>query len=79
MVAELQVPQDQLAHWLEEFSRQYHMVIQHRPGCRHCNADALTRLPVLPGDCGTRLEVICSVALVSPGAPYPTVDVVPER
>ena len=56
MVAELQVPQDQLAHWLEELS-QYHMVIQHRPGRRHCNADALSRLPVLPGGCGTRLEV----------------------
>ena len=71
-------PQDQLAGWLEELS-QYHMVIQHRPGRRHCNADALTRLPVLPGDCDTRLEVICPVALVSPGTPYPTVDVVPER
>ena len=35
----------------------YHMVIQHRPGCRHCNAVALSRLPVLPGGCGTRLEV----------------------
>ena len=33
------------------------MVIQHRPGCRHCNAVALSRLPVLPGGCGTRLEV----------------------
>ena len=49
-------PQDQLARWLEELS-QYHMVIQHRPGRRHCNADALSRLPVPPGGCGTRLEV----------------------
>ena len=49
-------PQDQLARWLEELS-QYHMVIQHRPGRRHFNADALSRLPVLPGGCGTRLEV----------------------
>nr|XP_022308171.1 uncharacterized protein LOC111114176 [Crassostrea virginica] len=49
-------PQDQSACWLEELS-QYHMVIQHRPGRRHCNADALPRLPVPPGFCGTRLEV----------------------
>ena len=56
MVAELQVPQDQLAHWLEELS-QYHMVIQHRPGCRYCNVDALSCLPMPLGGCGTRLEV----------------------
>ena len=50
------MPQDQLTHWLKELS-QYHMVIQHGPGCRHCNADALSCLPVPPGGCGTRLEV----------------------
>ena len=49
-------PQDHLALWLEELS-QYHMVIQHRPGRRHCNADALSHLPVLLGSCGTRLDV----------------------
>ena len=49
-------PQDQLARWLEELS-QYHMVIQHRPGRRYYNADALSRFSVLPGGCGTRLEV----------------------
>ena len=43
-------PQDQLARWLEELS-QYHMVIQHRPGRRHCNADAPSRLLVPPGGC----------------------------
>nr|XP_022300865.1 uncharacterized protein LOC111109068 [Crassostrea virginica] len=36
---------------------QYHIVIQHRPGRRQCNADALSRLPVPPGGCGTRLDV----------------------
>ena len=33
------------------------MVIQHRPARRHCNADALSRLPVPPGGCGTRMDV----------------------
>ena len=32
-------------------------MIQHRPGRRHCNEDALSRLPVPPGGCGTRLDV----------------------
>ncbi|XP_072176982.1 uncharacterized protein [Diadema setosum] len=35
-------PQGQLARWLEELS-QYDMDIQHRPGRRHGNADALSR------------------------------------
>ena len=51
-----QCPQNQLAGWLVELS-QYHMVIQHRPFRRHFNAYALSRLPVPPGGCGTRLEV----------------------
>jgi hypothetical protein len=37
-------PQDQLARWLEELS-QYNMEIHHRPGRKHTNADALSRLP----------------------------------
>ena len=44
-------PQDHLARWQEELS-QYHMVKHHRAGCRHCNADALSRLPVPFGGCG---------------------------
>ncbi|VDI27329.1 Hypothetical predicted protein [Mytilus galloprovincialis] len=39
-------PQGQLARWLEELS-QYHMTVKHRPGKRHQNADALSRLPDL--------------------------------
>ena len=39
--------QEQLARWLEGLSH-YDMVIQYRPGRRHCNADALSRLPVPP-------------------------------
>ncbi|VDI12072.1 Hypothetical predicted protein, partial [Mytilus galloprovincialis] len=34
----------QLARWLEELS-QYDMVIQHRPGKKHQNADGLSRIP----------------------------------
>ena len=34
----------QLARWLEELS-QYDMVVKHRPGRKHENADALSRMP----------------------------------
>lgn len=34
----------QLARWIEELS-QYDMIIQHRPGKKHGNADALSRIP----------------------------------
>ena len=34
----------QLAHWLEVISS-YNMVIKHRPGVQHRNADALSRIP----------------------------------
>ncbi|XP_013381256.1 uncharacterized protein LOC106152279 [Lingula anatina] len=37
-------PQGQLARWIEELS-QYHMIVQHRPGVKHQNADALSRRP----------------------------------
>ena len=37
-------PMGQLGRWLEELS-QYDMVIQHRPGVQHVNADALSRMP----------------------------------
>lgn len=37
-------PQGQIARWIEELS-QYHMVVQHRPGAKHGNADALSRVP----------------------------------
>lgn len=36
--------QGQLARWLEELS-QYNMIIQHRSGVKHQNADALSRIP----------------------------------
>ena len=34
----------QLARWLEELS-QFDMTIQHRAGCKHSNADGLSRIP----------------------------------
>ena len=37
-------PQGQLARWIEELS-QYDMLIQHRKGKEHVNADALSRMP----------------------------------
>ena len=33
-----------MARWLEELS-QFNMEIQHRPGKKHTNADALSRIP----------------------------------
>ncbi len=38
-------PQGQLARWLEELS-QYCMILEHRAGNKHGNADALSRIPV---------------------------------
>ena len=37
-------PQGQIARWLEEVS-QYDMLVTHRPGKKHVNADALSRRP----------------------------------
>ena len=37
-------PQGQLARWLEELG-QYDMTVVHRPGKKHQNADALSRIP----------------------------------
>jgi len=40
-------PQGQLARWLETLS-QYNTVVTHRPGKKHINADALSRIPDKP-------------------------------
>lgn len=37
-------PEGQLARWLEVLST-YDMLIEHRPGAQHQNADALSRIP----------------------------------
>ncbi len=49
-------PEGQLARWLEELS-QYDMVIEHRPGAKHLNADGLSRIPV---PCSTSARQFCS-------------------
>ena len=43
-------PEGQLARWLEELS-QFDFQIEHRPGVRHGNADALSRAPESECDC----------------------------
>ncbi len=43
-------PEGQLARWLEELS-QFDMVIEHRPGSKHTNADGLSRIPVPESAC----------------------------
>lgn len=43
-------PEGQLARWIEELS-QYDFQIEHRPGTKHGNADALSRAPGLKCDC----------------------------
>ncbi|MCW4335780.1 MAG: RNase H-like domain-containing protein [Candidatus Thiodiazotropha endolucinida] len=43
-------PQGQLARWLEELS-QYNMVLRHREGRKHTNADSLSRMPASEGQC----------------------------
>ena len=47
--------EDQLARWLEELS-QYNMVIQHRPGKKHTNADDLSRIPDTLEHCNATLQ-----------------------
>ena len=43
-------PEGQIARWLEHL-QQYHFTIEHRPGERHGNADALSRRPCLSDAC----------------------------
>merc|ERR1711893_457632 len=49
-------PQGQVARWLEVLGT-YHFEIEHRPGLKHNNADALSRGPCrqcgMSDDCGT--------------------------
>jgi hypothetical protein len=47
---------DQLARWLEELN-QYNMEIHHRPGRKHTNVDAMSRLPHTYGAADTTIAV----------------------
>ena len=49
-------PQGQLARWLEVLGT-YHFEIQHRPGLKHGNADALSRGPCQ--QCGRESHDAC--------------------
>ena len=55
-------PEGQLARWLETL-QDYQFDIVHRPGCRHNNADALSRLPC--SQCGRESHSPKSAELIS--------------
>ena len=43
-------PEGQLARWIEEL-QEYNFTVEHRPGSRHGNADALSRRPCATDSC----------------------------
>ena len=61
----------QLARWLEELS-QYDMVIQHRPGKQHANADGLSRIPPAEECCTQSCAGSTARTLPCQGCPYCT-------
>ena len=62
-------PQGQLARWMEELS-QYNMIVQHRPGTKHGNADALSRKPDSLTPCMSYLAGIKPADLPCGGCHY---------
>lgn len=63
--------QGQLARWLEELS-QYNMIIQHRSGIKHQNADALSRIPDSIPSCNEYRPNVSLSALPCGGCPFCT-------
>ncbi|VDI08356.1 Hypothetical predicted protein [Mytilus galloprovincialis] len=61
----------QLARWIEELS-QYNMLVQHRPGKKHVNADALSRIPDTLNECNSYLPSIPLNKLPCGGCKYCT-------
>ena len=57
-------PEGQLARWLEKL-QEYDFTIVHRPGQRHSNADALSRLPCQ--QCGRKLEEVTTQVRIITG------------
>ena len=53
-------PEGQLARWLEKL-QEYTFTIQHQPGTKHLNADALSRLPEVDSGALTDLGLISGV------------------
>ena len=64
-------PQGQLARWIDELS-QYHMVVCHRAGVKHGNADALSRLPDNLTPCSEYISGLQPADLPCGGCPYCT-------
>ncbi|XP_045167543.2 uncharacterized protein LOC123530833 [Mercenaria mercenaria] len=62
-------PQGQLARWIEELS-QYNMVVKHRPGVKHGNADALSRIPDTLVPCSAYIAGIKPADLPCGGCHY---------
>ena len=62
-------PQGQLARWLEELS-QYNVYIQHRPGKKHLNADAMSRIPRDTQSCSEFQHGVTLKELPCGGCPY---------
>ena len=58
-----------MARWMEELS-QYNMVVQHRPGTKHGNADALSRKPDSLTPCTSYLTGIKPADLPCGGCHY---------
>lgn len=54
-------PEGQLARWLESLS-EYDMVVEHRPGKQHGNADGLSRIPCK--QCGRNVETQLNIGAV---------------
>ena len=51
-------PEGQVARWIESL-QQYDFTIEHRPGSRHGNADAVSRRPCWGDACNTRSKLYC--------------------
>lgn len=64
-------PQGQLARWIEELS-QYNMIVKHRAGAKHGNADALSRIPDSLAPCSAYIAGIRPVDLPCGGCRYCT-------
>ena len=63
-------PEGQLARWLEQL-QEYDFDIVHRPGCKHLNADALSRIPCR--QCGHESHAMDAEQSTTATAPVNTV------